>query len=162
MSKTKNERRTDRSCMDAGDLAPKVAEFTALMLEAGHTRLTVAGYDAAARHFAQWLALCEIACADIDDAVIDRFAWHRCRCPGVRRKKHVSAKYVRRARRFVSFLAERGIGRRVARNATPTFAPDVVEFQHWLRRHRGISEKTINRHGRMVMRLLPALGGEPR
>lgn len=137
MSKTKNERRTDRSCMDAGDLAPKVAGFTALMLEAGHTRLTVAGYDAAARHFAQWLALCEIACADIDDAVIDRFAWHRCRCPGVRRKKHVSAKYVRRARRFVAFLAERGIGRQVARNATPTFAPGALNMSCHASRNGG-------------------------
>jgi site-specific recombinase XerD len=37
----------------------------------------------------------------------------------------------------------------------------VCEFQEWLRRHRGISERTIDRHGRMVMRLLPALGSEP-
>ena len=37
----------------------------------------------------------------------------------------------------------------------------VAEFQEWLRRHRGITERTIDRHGRMVMRLLPALGPRP-
>jgi hypothetical protein len=37
----------------------------------------------------------------------------------------------------------------------------VVEFQDWLRHHRGISERTVDRHGRMVMRLLPRLGDDP-
>ena len=31
----------------------------------------------------------------------------------------------------------------------------------WLRRHRGLSERTIARHLRMVSRLLPALGADP-
>jgi integrase/recombinase XerD len=30
-----------------------------------------------------------------------------------------------------------------------------------LREHRGISERTVDRHGRMVMRLLPGLGDDP-
>jgi site-specific recombinase XerD len=38
----------------------------------------------------------------------------------------------------------------------------VVEFQEWLRHHRGIREKTIDLHGRMVMRLLTTLGNRPR
>ncbi|WP_292442630.1 tyrosine-type recombinase/integrase [Mesorhizobium sp.] len=37
----------------------------------------------------------------------------------------------------------------------------VLAFQAWLRRHRGISERTVRRHGLMVMRLLPALGSDP-
>jgi hypothetical protein len=63
-------------------------------------------------------------------------------------------------RRFVEFLGERGyIHLKVA---LPTLDRRVIEFQDWLRQHRGISEQTINRHGRMVMRLLPALGSRPR
>jgi integrase/recombinase XerD len=38
----------------------------------------------------------------------------------------------------------------------------VAEFQDWLKQHRGICEQTIDRHGRMVMRLLPALGSRTR
>ena len=98
--------------MDAGELAPLVTEFTCQLSELGHTSLTVSGYDAAARHLAQWLALVKVAVVDIDDVVIDRFARHRCRCPGIRREKGVSEKYVRRVRRFVEFLGERGIVRR--------------------------------------------------
>lgn len=37
------------------------------------------------------------------------FARHRCRCPGIRGVKGVSAKYVERARRFVDFWGKRRI-----------------------------------------------------
>src|SRR5450755_3321006 len=79
----------------------------------------------------------------------------------MRREKHVSDKYVRRVRRFVEFLGDLGLLRQKATSAVPVLDRRVVEFQHWLRQHRGISEKTIDRHGRMVMRLLPALGPRP-
>jgi site-specific recombinase XerD len=147
--------------MDAGELAPLVTAFTYRLSKLGHTSLTVSGYDAAARHLAQWLALVQVAVGDIDGAVIDRFARHRCRCPGIRREKAVSKKYVRRAGRFVEFLGERGILRHRAKSPVPVFDRRVVEFQDWLRQHRGITELTISRHGRMVMRLLPALGSKP-
>jgi site-specific recombinase XerD len=65
-------------------------------------------------------------------------------------------------RRFVGFLGERGMVRPQAKTASPPFDRRVVEFQQWLRQHRGITELTIDRHGRMVMRLLPALGNKPR
>lgn len=122
----------------------------------------MSGYDAAARHLAQWLTLAKIAVADIDDGLADRFARHRCRCPGIRREKGVSEKYVRRVRRFVEFLGERGIVQRKSKLALPKLDRRVVEFQDWLRQHRGATELTIDRHGRMVMRLLPALGIRPR
>jgi site-specific recombinase XerD len=162
MSKSIEHLRTGKHRMDAGNLAPRVSESTRHLLELGHTELTVAGYEAAARHLAQWLVLANVAVADIDDVVIDRFARHRCRCPGIRRGKRVSEKYVRRVRRFVEFLAERGIVRGKVRVDAPTSDHRVVEFQDWLRQHRGITERTIDRHGRMVMRLLPALGSRPR
>ena len=73
----------------------------------------------------------------------------------------LSAKYVRRVRRFVGFLVERDITKAAAPNASKAVNERVIEFQDWLRHHRGISERTIDRHGRMVMRLLPGLGDDP-
>jgi hypothetical protein len=64
--------------MDAGELAPLVTEFTRRLSGLGYARLTVTGYDAAARRVAQWWALAKVAVADIDETVIDRFARHRC------------------------------------------------------------------------------------
>lgn len=147
--------------MDAGSLAPLVADFGRQLKALGHTHLTVTGYDDSARHFGEWLTQNGIEMAEIDEAVIERFARHRCHCPGNRQSKPMSKKYVRRVRRFVAFLAERGIIQRQPAEAADTPDQRVLEFQEWLRQHRGICAKTIDRHGRMIMRLLPALGNDP-
>jgi len=146
--------------MDPGVLGTFVGQFTNQLTSLGHTGLTVAGYGDAARHFAEWLLNSDIAVVAIDDGVISRFARHRCKCSGNRQQRRLSAKYVRRVRRFVCFLIERG----VVKAAAPKVAvvnQRVAEFQDWLRHHRGISECTVDRHGRMVMRLLPGLGDDP-
>jgi integrase/recombinase XerD len=161
MTKTNEARCAGRQRMDAGELAPWVAEFTRRLRQQGYTSLTVKSYDDAARHHAHWLLKAKVAVADIDEAVIDRFARHRYQCPGFWSEKHVSGKYVRRVRRFVEFLGERGLARLKVKSAPPVLERRVAEFQEWLRRHRGIAERTIDRHGRMVMRLLPALGPRP-
>ena len=162
MDKSSDDRRSGRRRMDAGDLASLVEEFTRQLSDAGHTELTVRGYDGAARHLAHWLAQAKVAVRDIDETIVGRFARHRCRCPGVSHARHITDKYMRRVRRFVEFLGERGLVRHRATSAISVLDRRVVEFQDWLRQHRGISERTIDRHGRMVMRLLPALGPRPR
>jgi integrase/recombinase XerD len=162
MAKSNEDRCAMRRGMHESDLAPWVAEFTRYLFERGHTALTVRSYERLARHLAHWLALTKVAVADIDETVIGRFARHRCHCFGWRRETHVSGRYVKRVRRVVEYLAERGIVRQEAESAAPVLDRRVVQFQDWLRHHRGITEKTIDRHGRMVMRLLPALGNRPR
>jgi integrase/recombinase XerD len=147
--------------MNPGALRPFVEAFTGRLLSLGYTHLTVSGYEASARHFGQWLQKKKIAVAEIDDNVVRRFARHRCRCPGIRQATRLSIKYVNRARRFVGFLAECGA---VTLSEQVPPCPDeneIFAFQAWLRRHRGISERTVWRHSRMVMRLLPALGPDP-
>jgi len=152
MTKTNEDRCAGR--------APWVAEFTNHLLETGHTALTVRGYDRVARHLAHWLELVKVAVADIDEGVIARFARHCCSCFG--RQTHISNYYVRRVRQVVEFLVERGIVREKAMSAVPVLDRRVIQFQDWLRQHRGITERTIDQYGRMVMRLLPALGNRPR
>ncbi|WP_246777224.1 tyrosine-type recombinase/integrase [Microvirga sp. VF16] len=144
--------------MNPGALRPFVVAFTDRLSSLGHTRLTVSGYEASARHFGQWLQNRKIAVAEIDDSVIHRFAQHRCRCPGIRQAARLSVKYVNRARRFVGFLAECGAVTLLEQEPPRPNEDVILAFQAWLRRHRGISERTVWRHGRMVMRLLPALG----
>lgn len=162
MSSSSDDHCRGRQFMVAGDLAPLVAEFTHHLSQEGYTDLTVRGFDHVARHLVHWLAEARIAVADIEEAVVDRFGRHRCRCPGGRRRKQLSGKYVRRVRRFVAFLAERGIALQKTTPAAPVPDRRVVEFQDWLRRHRGLSERTIELHGYLLKGLLPALGARPR
>ena len=147
--------------MDAGALTSHAKDFRDQLAGLGYTRLTLMSYWDSSRHFAEWLDRAGIASADIDERVVAQFARHRCNCSGTRRERRLSARYVRRALRFVCFLTERGIARFPARSTPHSTDSTVAAFQEWLRQHRGISERTIERHGRMIMRLLPALGDDP-
>jgi integrase/recombinase XerD len=161
MPKPNGHLRQNPRCMDAGTVGTFVEEFTSQLAALGHTRLTVANYKDAARHFGEWLRRSDIVPDEVDDGVIARFARHRCKCAGSRRQHHVSAKYVRRVRRFAGFLIARCVAKPVAPKVPMTVNKHVAEFQDWLRHHRGISERTVDRHGRMVTRLLYGLGDDP-
>jgi len=148
-------------CLDPGPLRPLVDQFASHLASLGYTALTGRGYCDAARHFAVWLQRSGVALAHVDDDACASFANHHCRCPGIRRSDRVSAKYARRASRFVRFLSECGvIGRLTLPGPTP-LEPRVALFQDWLRQHRGIAVRTISKHGRMITRLLAALGTDP-
>lgn len=150
-----------RRLLNAGPLQPLIDAFIAELRAQRHTSLTVSGYEDSARHFGDWLCRSNIDLGQVDEDVVRSFAGHRCRCSGVRRQDHVSAKYVRRVRRFLRFLVERQV---LPALAAPGLTPGdarIAAYQDWLRHHRGISERTIDRHGRMIMRLLPGLGADP-
>jgi site-specific recombinase XerD len=68
---------------------------------------------------------------------------------------------VRRVQRFVRFLTDRGLTSATAPKAIAAVDANLAGFQSWLRDHRGISEPTVERHGRMIMSFLPSLGSDP-
>jgi site-specific recombinase XerD len=147
--------------MTAGPLGPLIDAFVAELLAQRHTALTVSGYEHSARHFADWLCRSNIELHRVNEDVVRRFAGHRCRCPGGRRQDHVSAKYVHRVGRFIRFLADRQVLAAVAAPVLARVDARIAAYQDWLRHHRGISERTVDRHGRMITRLLPGLGADP-
>jgi site-specific recombinase XerD len=153
---------TSRSLfLDSGALRPLVDQFICGLASQGHTVLTVRGYEDGARHFAAWLLQAGIAVANINNDTCAAFAAHHCRCPGGRRANRISTKYAHRVHRFVQFLSACGATGPTTPPKPTLVAPHVGLFQDWLRRHRGISERTIDRYGRMVMRLVATLGAEP-
>ena len=155
------EESSSRPCMDARELRVPLEKFANHLASVGHTALTVSGYLAGARHFGDWLHRVGLSPVQIDDGVISRFASHRCHCPGIRQHHGVSDKYVIRVRRFVAFLADEGIVTAPAAIAAQSANGRVAGFQQWVCLHRGLSGRTIDRHGRMILRLLPALGDDP-
>ena len=109
---------SQRQRMDPGALSAAVERFAAHLAGLGYTPLTVTGYSDSSRHFGGWLRRTGVCPAQIDDDVIARFAKHRCRCPGIRQSRYLSAQYVNRARRFVDFLIEEGIAQPTASVST--------------------------------------------
>jgi integrase/recombinase XerD len=162
MRKQKCRSPSRRPHMDAGILGSLVETFTEHVVTLGYSRLTVTGFSEAARHFCDWLCRRGIALNDIDEAIVERFARHRCQCPGGRRGKCVSRRYLNRVRRFVRFLAEtRVVPMPAPAAATEPADPQIAEFLEWLRCYRGISARTLQLRGHVMKRLLPALGSDP-
>lgn len=150
-----------RRRMDPCGLSEPISAFANHLATLGYTPLTVGGYTDSARHFAAWLNKVGIAASVVDEQTIIRFARHDCCCGVRRRYDRRSTKYVNRVRRFVRFLIDRGIVESIPSPAENVVEEPVAAFQRWLRHHRGLSDRTIDRHGRMVLRLLPALGRDP-
>jgi integrase/recombinase XerD len=135
--------------MDPGSLGLHIVDFTNHLIELGHTELTVLHFEGPARHFGQWLHGANIDIEHVDDNVVEQFAQHQCQCAGKGNQDCLSIRYVRRVRKFVQFLARRGVVKREAapgRQSATTLEP-VRAFEAWLRRHRGISELTSNAKG---------------
>jgi site-specific recombinase XerD len=147
--------------MEAGFLAPLIAEFEASLRVLGHSPLTIRGYTDSARHFAAWALAAGLSLHEVEADTIARFTNQHCQCVGIRRWNSVSAKYARRAGRFVAFLADRRLIAPLPHASAEIVYPRIRDYQRWLAVHRGLSERVVARHGHMIKRLLPALGEDP-
>jgi site-specific recombinase XerD len=126
----------------------------------GYTLLTIEAYYESVAHFSSWLYEQGIPLKDINDSVIATFAEHRCHCPGGRRIKNVSRKYVARVRRFISYLHQQVV---ISDQDTSTHNPIpviLIKFKNFLHA-RGLASATVDSHMRAISELLPYLGNNP-
>lgn len=150
-----------RRRLDPGIYGQLVRRFIDYLEDLGCTPVTVAFYSRSVRHFASWLVGSGVELANVDAKVVERFADHECNCHGALQRGRLIRDYINRVYRFVRYLSKIGIVPEAMEPEPPVIDARVAAFQDWLRRHRGISEITIERHGGMLMRLLPALGDDP-
>jgi integrase/recombinase XerD len=68
---------------------------------------------------------------------------------------------VARVERFVDHLRRRGAVQPRQDVPAPCASLSLVAFRGWLLQHRGLSRRTIERHERMITRVLPSLGTDP-
>lgn len=143
------------------DALQRIDDFANYLGERGYAEGTIDRYRYCCRHFVSWLHQHRIALAATDDAIVERFAEHDCRCPGmfVHNARRNRA-YLANIQRFVRFLVTIGV--------IPTVTPGgghesdhLRTFRDWMRRHRGTGERTILAHARTITELLPQLGHDP-
>ena len=143
-----------------------LADFARHLDTLGYSQVCRRSYQSEAEHLAVWLRLSRVLWRDVDDAVIERFAQHDCRCPIKRKRGKVVegtgfARRRRGARGFIDFLRRRDAIPPVS--AEPTFVeePRLSAFRIWLKRHRGTTDETIRRYLQEVSRWASALGPDP-
>ena len=137
-------------------------DFIARCAADGYARHTPTGYRSACRHILVWLHRSRISIAAVDSGVLSRFLEHDCVCPGPferLRKRIAGSRYVYPFEAFLRFLADRGV---LPNPITPQ-GPEPGEqgFRDWLRRHRGLGDKTIHRYVLTVRSFVEELGPDP-
>ena len=137
-------------------------DFIARCATDGYARDTLTSYRSACRHILVWLHRSRIPITAVDSGVLSRFLEHDCVCPGPferPRKRIAGSRYVYPFEAFLRFLADRGV---LPDPITP-HGPEPGEqgFRDWLRRHRGLGDKTIHRYVRTVRSFVEELGPDP-
>lgn len=143
------------------------AQFLEFLGERGYSRSTIHWTGNLCRHFVVWLYLSDIPLAAADERIRRRFLAHDCTCahPGfLGRPVGFAGSDTSRSilRLFVAFLVDRDV---IPAPKVPQphaeYGEPVGAFLHWLRRHRGLKDTTVERYERHVRMLLPALGDDP-
>ena len=160
MSKTKHS--VPAACSDPGPLNPLLQQFEKHLKTLGYSpHQTLRVNLSAVSHFVCWLNKAGIDLSEVNETVIEQFACHQCQSTARWWHGGPEPRYLARIRRFLRFVAVGRIVRSGAALSPPEVDARVAEFQNWLRHHRGVSERTINSHGLLVMRMMPTLGTEP-
>jgi site-specific recombinase XerD len=149
-----------RRHMRSGGTYPYLPGFASALATAGHTRLTINDFVTSAIHFGGWLEATRLNFADIDEKTVIAFGAHYCTCPGGRRLKQLSRSYTTRVQRFVGYLRQQGV---ITATNSPTeeLPAPLIAFRDWLLAHRGLAIPTVERHTRLIKRMLPMLATNP-
>ncbi|MXX87765.1 MAG: tyrosine-type recombinase/integrase [Boseongicola sp. SB0677_bin_26] len=138
-------------------------EFEEWVASEGHTPNAIAHYRVPASHLLIWLHRCRIHMKHLTADTLENFFEHDCLCPGkfLGFASRASVDTVSSTRKFVLFLASRGIVPEAQIARKKPLNPGLQAFHAWLRQNRGVSETTVRNYDRDVSSLLHDLGNDP-
>lgn len=129
---------------------------------AGYARWTTRDYLRAAAHLGAWMEREGISLAALDEDALERFRQHLPSCRCLRRNRGKYGHAVKGARLFLEHLRRVGAAPAVSRREDPTvMRPLIKGFEHWMRRHRGVTESSLVAYRPTLLRLLDAMGDDP-
>ena len=143
-----------------------VEAFLQTLTAQGYVTESLAAYRKRCRHFIVWLYLHDVALAEIDDDVFSRFLAHDCTCAHpdffIRTGRFAGCNNSRsKIGLFIDYLIGSGIAPPRPTPAREEPGQYVARFLVWLRRYRGIGERTIKSYHKAMQVLLPHLGDDP-
>ncbi len=142
--------------MRGGRLGPYLDDFTDAMSKDGFVALTIREHVRSVVHLARWMESRDIDLARWDDGMLPSFRRYLARRRLVNRDRaHTHAV------QFVAFLRAKGLIKPRAARVGQHRAAILVQFESWMRRHRGVVPHTLDRYGRALAIFLSALGEDP-
>ncbi len=136
-----------------------IDSFSGCLKIAGYSWWTARVFLRAADHIGRYAAAQGRDIDDLDWSTLTAFQGHlsTCSCPGSSRCKTIDI--VRGAKHFINHLREIDVLEILAVDEMVKKTSTVVlDFQYWLRRHRGLSESTVNHYSQAASQLLDDKG----
>ena len=145
-----------------GCVLPYLEGFAAELFSTGYAELSTVDYVRAAAHLGRWMDARAIGVEQLSEADLAGFAQHHCQCPNAtRHRQRPSRRYVARVRKFAAYLSHVGVIPPLAGPPPKAVPTPLLAFRIWMLRHRGVTERTVERYERLIARMLPALGHNP-
>ena len=145
-----------------------VEAFAGTLADQGYRESTRRAYAARCRHLIVWLYLQDLALAEFDGGILQRFVDHDCACEHPHfysRPSTFSGSHHKNQgplAKFARFLSDQGETADWQDPARPGQRTAVLDsYLDWLSRHRGFRETTLTRYDRSLRALLPLLGDDP-
>jgi integrase/recombinase XerD len=151
-----------RQRLRSGPAAGHIDGFAAWLHRCGYRPATL---DTTLRSLAGWADWMGSAGFDVHDplAGLDACAAALAEQPRVRYSRGPNRASLEAARLFIRFLREQDVLPPVAVAPSPVDQwPVLGEFRAWARQHRGLTEASVDAYQRVLVRLLTALGDDPR
>jgi site-specific recombinase XerD len=147
----------------AGPSGPYIDGFASSLEQDGFSDACAVRYLRAAAHLGHFMQQQGRVLTDTDSSTALAFFHHfaSCQCPhsnGGRRNHHTYFG----AKRYREHLVKIGVCQDGAKSELPKPEPAlVVGFRHWLRKHRGVADSTVEQYARGANELIKALGNDP-
>jgi site-specific recombinase XerD len=148
--------------IDAGALRPLVQAYVDHLAARGYRPATIQSLESRARHFCSWLVHSDIAASSINDGMIEQFVRHTCQCSGSSVTFAPNTAYTGMIRKFIAFLIEGGTIELPKYEADAPSDDRLQAYLDWLERHRGLTYLTIRSRRKLLNKLMPLLGTDPR
>lgn len=150
-----------RARLMSGSAAPFVQAYAAHLEERLFKVSTLRQRVHAAAHLGHWLDAQGVPLTDLDDAALARFEEHLALCDCQRSRGGAHCHTIAGGRSFLAYLRAAG----VVPLAPVVTDPKTVlrdSFFAWLRRHRGVGERTLAGYRGYITAFLGQLGADPR
>jgi site-specific recombinase XerD len=146
-----------------GPSGPYIDGFAGSLEQEGFSHACAIRYLRAAAHLGHFVHQQGCMLMNTDSSTAEAFFHHfaTCHCPhsnGGQRNHHTYFG----AKRYRAYLVTIGVCQDGAKSEPPN--PEtavVVGFRHWLRKHRGAADRTVEQYARGANNLIKALGDDP-
>lgn len=137
--------------------------FAHWLADRGYAAATIRSYLLAADRFMAWWARASDGAAlpAPNHSSLAAYRAHLSEAGDGGGRTHERSNAYCGARRFLVFLRHAGIVPDTGSVGRPRLELGT-RFRHWMRQHRGATDTTLNGYGRVIDRLLNAIGTEPR